>query len=410
MKNVDISVQKLSHSVKSLIFAIILTAMFIVTSASFTAVSAQRIPTPGVGGNFSDMQVDGDRVKVLSTSVGGESGKILIQLDADGDWWRMLRVKDKNNTKHSIEQEKGGYVNRVELIEINANDLDTRFKLEFWKAKFFGAHTRVMTEQYRKRDFVGKVIKFIWREGLEDNGSDFSENMRAPINMTVKANGKNATIVSTNNGTVGFATINFRTGFAWWTAIKIFERGGKERLIQKVKGRYSPRNRTIRIPLNRLPSEIKLEFWTAKALGVHTHMVTKKLIRERFDGRVVTITWGNAVAPINYSVKADGRTARITSTDTGSPGWTTIRFRTNKDWWTALQFYDRRGRMKTIARENGRYKRGWSTIRIPIIDLPSNVKLELWTAKAFGVHTYMNSKTIANDRFDGRVITVTWNK
>jgi hypothetical protein len=58
-----------------------------------------------------------------------------------------------------------------------------------------------------------------------------------------------------------------------------------------VNGVYNPGDGTLVMPISAFPSEINIEFWTAKFLGVHTHMASRKLIRERFDGRVVTIIW-----------------------------------------------------------------------------------------------------------------------
>ena len=413
MKNQGITVSKnRSHWAKIYIFAIILTALFLVTNASLIEVSAQtRIPSVGSEGNFSDIQVDGDRVKIFSTMEGGESGKIKIKLDADSNWWKMLRVIDKRGNYHNIEQENGGYVNRVEMIEINTSGLDNRFKLEFWKAKFLGVHTHMMTETYRKEDFAGRVVTFIWRDGLEGDGSDYSKDMTAPINETMTVNSKKLTIKSTENGTKEFATIKFQTDFDWWTAVKLFDRSGKAFVIEKNNGRYSPGTKTLKLPLNSLKSEIALEFWTAKFLGAHTNMATKKLLRERFDGRIVTITWGNAAAPINYDVKVDGSKVTIRSSDVGgTPGYATIKFVTNKSWWTALTVHDRNGAVYTTYKQDGKYNRKTQTIKIKISDLPSNVNLEFWTAKAFGVHTYMAGQKIANDRFDGRIVTVTWNK
>jgi hypothetical protein len=107
----------------------------------------------------------------------------------------------------------------------------------------------------------------------------------------VKIEGKNVSIRSSDNGTRGYATIKFQTTVDWWTAVKVFDRSGRAKLIQKVNGKYNPGNGTLLIPISAFPSEINIEFWTAKLFGVHTHMASKKLIRERFDGRTVTINW-----------------------------------------------------------------------------------------------------------------------
>jgi hypothetical protein len=248
-----------------------------------------RIPI-ATGGKFSDIQVDGDRVKILATD-GGKPGKIQIRLDADGTWWKMLRVFDKNGRANYIEQEGGRYINNKDVIEIDSSNLDATFKLEFWKAKFLGVHTHMMTEIYRKQDFEGRVVKFIWKQGLEGPDSDLAPDPIAPIAETLKIEGKNVSIRSSDDGRKGYATFKFQTTVDWWTAVKVFDRSGKARQIQKVNGVYSPKDGVMAIPISAFPSEINIEFWTAKFLGVHTHMASKKLIRERFDGRVVTINW-----------------------------------------------------------------------------------------------------------------------
>ncbi|MEZ5429301.1 MAG: hypothetical protein R2747_23840 [Pyrinomonadaceae bacterium] len=393
-------------------FAIIvfLAAVFLGANISLIKAQSPKIPTPGSNGNFGDIQVDGDRIKIQTIQTGGKPGKLQIKIDADGAWWKMLRVIDKNGNANYIEQQDGRLLNNQKVIEIDANNLNATFKLEFWKAKLFGIHTYIMSEIYRKQDFEGRIIKFIWKEGLEGDDSDLTSDLTAPINETLKIEGKPVTIRSTDDGRAGYATIKFQTDADWWTAVKMFERNGSEKLIEKTDGRYKPGNRTLQMPISQFPSEIKLEFWTAKFLGVHTYMAGKKLNRERFDGRTVTITWGRPTAPINESVKIEGKAVTIRSTDSGTKGYVTIKFNTNLDWWTALRMIDRNGRAKLIQKENGRYNPGTQTLKIPVGDFSSNINLELWTAKAFGIHTFMAAKAISAERFDGRIVTINWYK
>lgn len=283
MKNSYLNIQIGNNLAKSFLLTILSTAIVMMTVSFAAGQTRPRIPVAGTDGNFQDMQVDGDRVKILSTTDGGVSGKVRIKLDADGNWWRMLRLIDKNGNHKNIEQENGGYVNRKDVIEIDASALNETFKLEFWKAKFFGVHTHMLTEIFSKSDFSGRVVTFIWQEGLENNDSDYSKIITAPINEKMTADGKTLTIKSTDNGKKGFATIKLKSNIDWWTAVKLFDRGNEAKLIGK--------NKTLVIPISSLKSEISLEFWTAKMFGVHTHISSKKLLRERFDGRIVTVTW-----------------------------------------------------------------------------------------------------------------------
>jgi len=381
----------------------LVTILFLV-SGIFANAQQPRIPIADVGGNFQDMQVDGDRVKIISEP--GTPGKIQIKLDTDSSWWHSLNVKTKSGTSVYIEQHNGGFSNGKDVIEISGNELNNTFSLEFWKAKFLGVHTHVMSENFRKQDFLGRTVKFVWQEGLDNDWVNYSSK---PINDTLTVNGQQLKITSSENGKKGYATIKFQTAISWRTSVNLYDRSGTGKMITKDSGRYSPSSKTLQIPLSQLKSIVELEFWTAKALGVQTKMGTRKLYRERFDGRVVTVTWGKAVEPINYTIKVDGTNARITSTENGTPGYATIIFNTNKPWWTALSFKNRNNKYRTISKEGG-YSPTTATIRIPINDLPSTVGLEFWTAKFLGVHSYMGNKLIANDRFDGRVVTVTWNK
>jgi hypothetical protein len=48
---------------------------------------------------------------------------------------------------------------------------------------------------------------------------------------------------------------------------------------------------TIHIRTDVLPSQVSIEFWTAKVLGIHKQVHIMKYRRERLDGRAVAINW-----------------------------------------------------------------------------------------------------------------------
>ncbi|MCI0490049.1 MAG: hypothetical protein L0229_25940 [Blastocatellia bacterium] len=270
--------------------ALLIAAFLVAAAPGANAQRLRRRPRPAApitsGKNLPNIYVDGDRVQVLETNRGGEPGKVKIKLDADGTWWKMLKVNDDN----LIEQQDGAYVGDKDTIVINSSDLGETFNLEFWKAKLFGVHTYIKTETYRTEDFEGRVVRFVWKEGLPD--TDPAEGRRLPpINETVSIEGKNVTIRSAEGGTAGYATIVFNTNLDWWTAIKVFDRFGNAKLIERESARYRPGDQKLLIPINDLSSDIRIEFWTAKFLGVHTHMATKGLSRDQFKGRTVTINW-----------------------------------------------------------------------------------------------------------------------
>lgn len=260
----------------------IVTLLAVFLMATVPGAVAQRSRTK----DLPNIYVDGDLVQVLEARRGGEPGLIKIKLDADGTWWKMLKVNDRN----LIEQENGTYLRGKDTIVINSSDLGDTFKLEFWKAKLLGVHTHMKTETYRTEDFEGRLVRFVWKEGVPD--TDPAEGRRLPhINERVNIEGKNVTIQSADGGSPQYATIVFNTNLDWWTAIKVFDRFGNGKLIERENSRYRPGDRTLRIPINDLSSDIRIEFWTAKLLGVHTHMATKQLSRDQFKGRTVTINW-----------------------------------------------------------------------------------------------------------------------
>lgn len=341
-------------------------------------------------------------------------------------------MKDRHGVFHIIEQENGRFRARrkypgkaalfndwsdiEQLIEIPIGDLtagvtDDTFKIEFWKSKFLGTHTQVMTETFRLRDFLGYDVTFNWRDGLEGGYSDQYEDPTAPIDESLTVDGRKVTIVSAPGGTADHATIKFNTDVAWWAGVKTFDRTGKGWLIEKVEGKYNPATRTISQPIDSPPKEVKLEFWTAKALGVHTHMATKKVIRERFDGRVVTINWGASPATaINKTVKIEGKNATIISSNTGRPGFVTIKFQTGLAWWTGIKFFDRAGKAKLITKANGKYSPENSTLTVPISSLPGNTKFGSGPQRRSAFTPHMTSRSFATERLDGRTITINWPK
>ena len=236
-------------------------------------------------GTFS---VDGDLLEMLRARRQGEPNYVRIKLSSDGTWWKMIRMFDKTGREHRIEQENGGFVGNIDLIEIDTANLGATLTVQFWKAKLLGVHTHMHTQTFNKADFAGYGVTLNWREGASKSDP---AALRAPINESLMIEGKKATIVSYNNGTKGYVTIVFSTSLDWWTAIKVFDRSGRETLVEKVDGSYKPSAPIIKMPTNSFPSEIAIEFWTAKLFGVHTYMATKKITRERFDGRITYVNW-----------------------------------------------------------------------------------------------------------------------
>jgi hypothetical protein len=121
----------------------------------------------------------------------------------------------------------------------------------------------------------------------------------APIHDSFRIESGRAVVSSNDNGRAGVANIQFATNLDWWTAVVIRDVSGNVIEISKVDRKYSlHRNRQMLgatnvavIPIASLPSQVSIEFWTAKTFGVHKQLVIMKYRKERLNGRTVSIGW-----------------------------------------------------------------------------------------------------------------------
>ncbi|MCI0742563.1 MAG: hypothetical protein L0Y72_26315, partial [Gemmataceae bacterium] len=71
--------------------------------------------------------------------------------------------------------------------------------------------------------------------------------------------------------------------------------------------------------------------------------------------------------------------------------------------------FDSRGNAMLIEKQDGKYLTS-DAIEIDRGRLAGTVKIELWKAKAFGVHTHMKTLTYDSERLNGRTLTISWDK
>lgn len=220
----------------------------------------------------------------------------------------------------------------------------------------------------------------------------------------------------------------------WMKAVAVFDTNRREYKVQQENGGYLKGQRFVDVPVALLPERFKVDFWAAKFLGVSTYISSEIYKTSDLAGKKMTFVWqqglegdnddfseddrasGAAAQPINETVVIGTQNVRIASSPGGEAGFLTLRFNTQNDWWSAVIFRDRLGQAQTIERESatGAYfsngQRNTVQVKVPLTAVDSQVGLELWQAKAFGVHTLMDTKRFAKSRFDGRIVTVNWSK
>ncbi len=242
-------------------------------------------------------QVDGDRVTM--TVANGVAKKVRISLSENGaDWWRGIKVIDKNGNKMLLERQEG-LASSTNVLQLDRGRFDSTIKIEFWKAKLFGAHTYMTSETYNLNDFLGKTVTFTWYEGLpkNDNGQATPVNSN-PIDQSVTIDGnKSVTLKTTDNlrgGQLDRGTVKIRMDTAasltWWKGVKVVDSRGNQLWIEKQDKKYSTSD-TIEVDRGRFGRTIKIELWVAKAFGVHTYMKTVTLDTERLNGRTLAIEY-----------------------------------------------------------------------------------------------------------------------
>lgn len=94
--------------------------------------------------------------EVLSSEI-----KFSFSKNSNITWWKGIKVFDKDNKElcilHMEDQENG-----PKSKEFNSSNFGEDIKIEFWKAKAFGAHTHVTTKHFRLSELKGKEIALTW--------------------------------------------------------------------------------------------------------------------------------------------------------------------------------------------------------------------------------------------------------
>ncbi len=91
------------------------------------------------------------------------------------------------------------------------------------------------------------------------------------------------------SGALGFS---FSSKVDWWKEIRIFDKDGK--VIRKFSfENVKDSMESITYDEDLFGDEIKIEFWKAKAFGVHTHVATKYFKKSDIINRRLHFTWMN---------------------------------------------------------------------------------------------------------------------
>jgi len=210
-------------------------------------------------------------------------------MNTDGStWWKGIAVVDKNGRKTWIERQDGSYLT-TDTIEMSRNRFGNEVKVEFWKAKFLGVRTYMQTWNYPTDQLVGRQISFLWNEGEPTPPASV-----APPSGTFSISGDAADgkvrVTTRSLPAKGRVRFEIDSTVAWWNAIKIVDNRGIELWIELEAGQHLG-NQTIEVPISRFDSNVKVEFWKAKFLGVRTYMKTQTYATAAVDGRVVKFVW-----------------------------------------------------------------------------------------------------------------------
>lgn len=76
----------------------------------------------------------------------------------------------------------------------------------------------------------------------------------------------------------------------WWKAIKVFDKRGMISLLSTQDDDHGPKQSPL-INISDFGNEIKLEFYKAKTLGVHTRVDTKKISTSQIKGSEISFKW-----------------------------------------------------------------------------------------------------------------------
>lgn len=76
----------------------------------------------------------------------------------------------------------------------------------------------------------------------------------------------------------------------WWKGIKVFDKRGMISLLSTQDDDNGPKQSPL-IDISDFGDEIKIEFYKAKTLGVHTHVDTIKLPTSKMNRFEVSFTW-----------------------------------------------------------------------------------------------------------------------
>ena len=81
---------------------------------------------------------------------------------------------------------------------------------------------------------------------------------------------------------------------------------------------------------------------------------------------------------------------------------------TDITWWKALKIYDKNNRLICVLSTQDDNKGPVYSAKIPISKLKDSFKITFWKAKAFGVHTKVETMYFSTDTYKGKDVSFHW--
>ena len=141
--------------------------------------------------------------------------------------------------------------------------------------------------------FEGQIEKLI--EFIENLGGEAVVDETADITQLVVGKDKDKvkmqikSLKSVDKNSIRFS-LSTASDINWWKAIKVFDKRGMISLLSTQDDDHGPKQSPL-INISDFGKEIKIEFYKAKTLGVHTRVDTKKIPTSQIRGSEVSFIW-----------------------------------------------------------------------------------------------------------------------
>ena len=132
-----------------------------------------------------------------------------------------------------------------------------------------------------------ECIESLGRETAADETANITQLVVGKDKDKVKMQMKSLKYVDKNSIRFSLSTTY---DISWWKTIKVFDKRGMISLLSTQDDDHGPKQSPL-INISDFGNEIKIEFYKAKTLGVHTHVDTHKIPASQIRGLDVSFTW-----------------------------------------------------------------------------------------------------------------------